>query len=261
MMQREEARVPSVRLPRRPLIALLLTLFWVVMLAPKAAHAQQGDASPALVSRAETMLQNSFDALGIDVALPAQGMVILVNVPSFELLAIEDGRERLRSRIIVGTPWNRTPLIDTATTVVRFRPTWRPTPSMVASGEHVDRIWPPGPGNPLGLAAIRLEPPLLVYLHDTNHPELFEQEVRALSHGCIRVEKWDELISWLLQIPLEQVHALANGDRTLDWPAPPVPMLIRYYTRFPDPKGRPVEHADIYDRDLALLESKGPCSS
>ena len=137
-------------------------------------------------SRADTALQRRLDLNGIDLSLPAKGKLILVNVPAFELVAIENGQEAFRSRIIVGKPTTPTPLIDTRVTTVRFRPTWRPTSSMVASGEYKDRIWPPGKNNPLGLAAIRLEPPLLVYLHDTNQRHLFDKDYRAMSHGCIR---------------------------------------------------------------------------
>ena len=133
--------------------------------------------------RADTWLQRLLDPDDIARSLLAGGKIIFVNIPSFELLAIEDGHEVLRSRVIVGAPDTPTPLVDTHVTSVRFRPTWRPTPSMIGSGEYEDRIWPPGQDNPLGLAAVRLEPPLLVYLHDTNHPEKFDLEDRALSHG------------------------------------------------------------------------------
>jgi murein L,D-transpeptidase YcbB/YkuD len=119
---------------------------------------------------------------------------------------------------------------------------------MVASGEYEDRVWPPGPSNPLGLAAVRLEPGLLVYLHDTNQRHLFDREMRALSHGCIRVQKWDELIAWLLDTDLGTVHAHANARRTFDWPTDPVPVLIRYMTVFPGEAGTTVRHADIYGR-------------
>ena len=117
---------------------------------------------------------------------------------------------------------------------------------MIASGEYRDRVWPPGPSNPLGLAAIRLEEGLLVYLHDTNHRELFERDYRALSHGCIRVERWDELIAWLLDLDLDTVHHLANGRVTLDVPTPSVPVILGYFTIFPDDAGSPVRFEDVY---------------
>lgn len=205
--------------------------------------------TPLTSERAETPFQQRLDDLGIDLSLPARGKIILVNIPAFELVAIEDGTDVLRSRIIVGTPNTPTPMIDTHVTTVRFRPTWRPTPSMIASGEYRDRVWPPGETNPLGLAAIRLEPPLLVYLHDTNRRDLFEQDNRALSHGCIRVQQWDRLVAWVLDMPLESVLARAYGGVTHDVPAPPIPVLIRYYTRFPDAGGQVRDNPDIYSRD------------
>lgn len=192
--------------------------------------------------------QARLDRFGIPLRLPAAGKAILVNVPAFELIAFEDGEPVFRSRIIVGTPWNPTPLIDTYVSRVTFRPSWRPTPSMVASGEYPDRVRPPGPNNPLGLAAVRLEPGLLVYLHDTNQRHLFELEDRALSHGCIRVQRWDELIAWILGRSADWVRRTAETPPTREVAADPIPVLIRYYTAFPGRDGSLETFADIYGR-------------
>ncbi len=221
---------------------------------PRESPAPAAEAPPAVPP-----FQAALDRHGIPLALP-QGKAILVNVPAFELIAFEDARPVLRSRVIVGTAADPTPLIDTVTSAVRFRPSWRPTPSMVASGEYRDRVWPPGRRNPLGLAAVRLEPGLLVYLHDTNRRDLFDREGRALSHGCIRVERWDALIAWLLGMDLATVRAHAEGRRSFDAPTPPVPVLIRYETRFPDAAGRLARFPDIYglDGDRAPLPPARP---
>ena len=193
--------------------------------------------------------QQWLDAYGVRFAVPQSGKAILVNIPAFELIAFDDGVPALRSRAIVGTPWTQTPIIDTYVSAVRFRPTWRPTPDMVASGEYADGIRPAGPNNPLGLAAVRLEPGLLVYLHDTNRRALFAQADRALSHGCIRVQRWDELIAWLLDSDLATIHAWAQGRRTFDMPTPPVPVYLGYYTAFPDNTGALQQFVDIYGRE------------
>ncbi|WP_432817024.1 L,D-transpeptidase family protein [Sulfitobacter sp. JB4-11] len=190
--------------------------------------------------------QSQLDRAGIPYQVPPVGKAILVNIPAYQLIAFEDGAPVLRSRVIVGAPWHRTPRLQTHVSAVRFRPTWRPTPSMIASGEYTDRVRPPGENNPLGLAAVRLAPGMLVYLHDTNRRALFAQEDRALSHGCVRVEHWDWLVSFVLDMPITQVHALANGRRTFDAPAPPIPVELGYYTRFPDQNGRIVTYPDIY---------------
>jgi murein L,D-transpeptidase YcbB/YkuD len=200
----------------------------------------------AAAGAAQSGFQGLLDRAGIPLDVPPSGRLILVNIPGFEVIAFRDGEPVLRSRAIVGTPWTRTPVRRTHVSAVRFRPTWRPTPSMLASGEYRDRVWPPGPGNPLGLAAIRLEPGFLVYLHDTNRRDLFARESRALSHGCVRVEKWAELAAFVLDLDLETVHAYANGRRTFDMPAEPIPVILGYLLAFPDAQGAIVRHADIY---------------
>ncbi len=192
------------------------------------------------------VFQPQLDRAGVPYQVPSNGKAILVNIPAFELIAFEDGVPVLRSRVIVGAPWHRTPRLKTYVSAVRFRPTWRPTPSMVASDEYQNRVWPAGKNNPLGLAAVRLQPGLLVYLHDTNHREKFDQEYRALSHGCVRVQQWDRLVAFVLGLDLAEVHELANGRRTFDAPAPPIPVTLGYFTRFPDAAGKIIDHPDIY---------------
>ncbi|WP_298863917.1 L,D-transpeptidase family protein [uncultured Sulfitobacter sp.] len=214
--------------------ALLILLFVLV-----------GNALDASPSRFQAQL----DDAGIAYRIPQTGKAILVNIPAFELIAFENGEPVLRSRVIVGAPWHRTPRLETNVSTVRFRPTWRPTPSMIASGEYTDRVRPAGENNPLGLAAVRLGAGLLVYLHDTNRRELFLQENRALSHGCVRVQRWDELVAFVLDMDIARVHALANGRRTFDAPAPPIPVKLGYFRQFPDQNGVIITYPDIYGLD------------
>ncbi len=195
--------------------------------------------------RSRSSFQAQLDALGIPLTLPP-GRAILVNIPSYELVAFEDGVPVLRTRVIVGTPRDRTPRIDTYTSRVTFRPSWRPTPLMIARGEARDGVRPPGENNPLGLAAVWLGPGLQIYLHDTSHRHLFGRQVRALSHGCIRVERWDELIAWILDRDLEWVQAMAGTPPSREVPAPHVPVLIRYLPVFPAADGRVLRHRDVY---------------
>jgi murein L,D-transpeptidase YcbB/YkuD len=225
------------------------------------------DAAPPPDSQPQNLesvspFQQSLDRHGVPLSVPQSGKAIVVNVPAFQLIALEDGSPVMRSRIIVGTPWNRTPLIETYATAVRIRPTWRPTPAMIASGEYVDRRWPAGPKNPLGLAAIRLEPGLLVYLHDTNRRGLFDKPMRALSHGCIRVQQWEDLAAWLLDVDHETIHRWANGKRTFDVPTPNVPVTITYLTAFPGGDGRLEYFEDIYSlQQSSSTEGENPDAS
>lgn len=214
----------------------------------------------AAPARADLDLGAALDRLGIDQPIPQTGKAIVVNIPGFELVAVEDGRERFRSRVIVGTPWHPTPIRAATVSTVRFRPTWRPTPSMIASGEYPDRIWPPGENNPLGLAAVRLDPGFLVYLHDTNRRDLFDREMRALSHGCIRVQRWEDLVAFVLDWDPASVRAAAASGPTRDVEAPPIPVVLGYFPVFPDATGAPRRHDDIYRRGGAVAPGLPPAS-
>ncbi|MDT8346098.1 MAG: L,D-transpeptidase family protein [Thermohalobaculum sp.] len=230
-----------------------LALAAIVLLGPACtAHGDGAGAPPPPALPEAVGFQRHLDRLGVPLRLPATGKAIVVNVPAFELIAFEDGTPVIRSRVIVGSPRNPTPILETEVSAVRFRPRWRPTPAMVASGEYQDRVWPPGRRNPLGLAAIRLGEGLLVYLHDTNRRSLFEREARALSHGCIRVQRWDEVAAWVLGIGLDEVHRHAEGRRTFDMPSDPIPVVLGYFLSFPDDQGAEQRFADIYARGRSI---------
>ena len=240
-----------------------LGLIGVVVLAGcgQAAGVDYGDLSGRIapvptVKPASTQYVPGRDALFRGV--PSRGKAILVNIPSFELIAFEDGRPVLRSRVIVGKPRTPTPIMETETSVVRFRPTWTPTPSMIASGKYTPGTRPPGKRNPLGFLAIRLEPGMLIYLHGTNKPQLYDRERRALSHGCVRVERWDEVAAWVLGIPVEEVESHAYGRRTFDMDTGGVPVIVTYETWFPDANGIMRDWPDVYNRGTF---ARGPVTS
>jgi hypothetical protein len=184
--------------------------------------------------------------LGVRWTPPKRGHGLLVNVPSYELVAFTDGEPVLTSRVIVGAPRTPTPLGDVATGVVRFRPTWRPTPRMVAEGLYEDGVREPGPQNPLGLAAIRFAEGGDIYLHGTNKPKLFDKPERALSSGCIRVERIEDLAALVLGWDLEAVRREMRGNRTWDAPTLSAPIHIGHYVDFALPGAEPARHQPVY---------------
>jgi murein L,D-transpeptidase YcbB/YkuD len=151
---------------------------------------------------------------------------LFVDLGRAMLYAVEGVRLILVSRVIVGAPRYATPTADSVLSHVRFRPTWRPTPDMVASGRYEDGLRPPGRSNPLGLAAIHFAGGGLVYLHGTNQPHLFERERRSLSNGCVRVETLSPLVGWALGWTPETVEAAMNGRRTFDAPTLPTRLVM-----------------------------------
>jgi L,D-transpeptidase YcbB len=116
----------------------------------------------------------------------------------------------------------------------------------------------PGPTNSLGLVKIIFPNPENVYLHGTDVPELFSQDVRDFSHGCIRVEQPADLVAWILRNnpgwDLERVKATMNGDRDNVQVnlTTRIPVLIVYGTATVNEENQIRFFDDIYGYDAAL---------
>jgi L,D-transpeptidase YcbB len=116
----------------------------------------------------------------------------------------------------------------------------------------------PGPTNSLGLVKIIFPNPDNVYLHGTDVPELFSQDVRDFSHGCIRVENPADLVAWVLRNNpgwnLERVKAAMDGDKNdvrVDL-AVRIPVLIVYGTVAVNEENQIRFFDDVYGYDTAL---------
>jgi len=169
--------------------------------------------------------------------VPARGRFVLVDTSAFELIAYQDGSPVLRSRIIVGRPGASTPEMNSRLYAIRFNPAWFPTPAMIRNeGAH---YVPPGPQNPLGRLLFEIENSQLIYLHDTNDRSLFNNQNRALSHGCVRVEQARQLAAWALDVPLARIDELISRGATLSVPLPrSIPVSLVHRTA---PRSMPVE--------------------
>jgi L,D-transpeptidase YcbB len=162
---------------------------------------------------------------------------ILVNVPTFQLEAIEQGKVTLAMRVVAGkadeTP---TPIFSDDMTEVVFSPYWNvpvsilrkeTIPAVLRDPGYLDRNelevvhdgrvvpassvdWEdpdlrvqirqrPGAKNSLGLVKFLFPNKFDVYLHDTPAGSLFARLERDFSHGCVRVEKPVELAHWVLR--------------------------------------------------------------
>jgi len=82
----------------------------------------------------------------------------------------------------------------------------------------------PGPANSLGHFKFDLPNSDGIYLHDTPRKELFAQDARALSHGCVRLEDAPRLAAWLLG---KDPPAAAAPEEHILLPQP-VPIRISY---------------------------------
>ncbi|WP_128516875.1 L,D-transpeptidase family protein [Tabrizicola thermarum] len=119
---------------------------------------------------------------------------------------------------------------------------------------------PPSDGNALGKVKFMFPNPYNIYLHDTPSKSLFAQEVRAYSHGCIRVaDPFDlahELLSWQSDNAEEEFEAaLKTGKETTVKLKQVLPVHLVYFTAYPDQRGRIGYRRDVYGRDAALWEA------
>jgi murein L,D-transpeptidase YcbB/YkuD len=117
---------------------------------------------------------------------------------------------------------------------------------------------PPSDDNALGLVKFMFPNPYNIYLHDTPSKSLFAKEVRAYSHGCIRVADPFDLAHALLSVQSQDAEAefdtkLKTKNETTVKLLQPVPVHLVYFTAYPGAKGRISYRRDIYGRDEALF--------
>jgi murein L,D-transpeptidase YcbB/YkuD len=118
----------------------------------------------------------------------------------------------------------------------------------------------PGPDNALGMVKFIFPNPHYVFLHDTNHREHFDDEVRTFSSGCIRIEHPFEFARLVLnddQWDDAAIQDVVNSKQTKTvYLKEPLPVLVLYWTVNPiTKKGTPEFLADVYDRDDRVLRA------
>jgi murein L,D-transpeptidase YcbB/YkuD len=201
---------------------------------------------------------------------------LLVNAAAFEATLWEGRKQIGRWAVIVGKTGSPTPVFAATVTGVTFNPWWEIPSSIVAEsvgalvrnrpaeaarkgyvvqgGRYRQR---PGATNALGRMKLVMPNPYNVYLHDTPSPGLFEQDVRAFSHGCIRVGDALGLATALLAaLPgwdRVRTDGMVAAGRTATVPlAAPVPVYVAYFTAEPDGEGGIRYFPDVYHRDRGV---------
>ena len=115
-----------------------------------------------------------------------------------------------------------------------------------------------GADGSLGRIKFALSNPYAIYLHDTNTRSLFRRAERALSSGCVRVDKPAELARILLDDPVtwsaEALEAALDSGRTRTvGVARDVTVLLHYTTAGLDESGQLQLRNDIYDHDPGII--------
>ncbi|MCS6714634.1 L,D-transpeptidase, partial [Proteus terrae] len=222
---------------------------------------------------------------------------IWVNIPDFSLYFYANNELILDSKVIVGRPDRKTPIMSSALNNVVVNPPWNVPTSMtrkdivprgkadpsyfsrkgytIYSGWGNDaypinpydidwqnmsannfpyRIWQaPGPTNSLGRYKFNMPNSDAIYLHDTPNHSLFSKNMRAISSGCIRVNKASELASILLGDAgwkQDRIDAALKRGSTQYAPIPErIPVYLYYQTAWVAQENAPQYRADIYGYD------------
>ncbi len=119
---------------------------------------------------------------------------------------------------------------------------------------------PPSRGNALGLVKFMFPNKYNIYLHDTPSKNLFARNVRAFSHGCIRLQQPFDfayaLLAKQMANPQEFFQAkLKTGRETRVDLKEPVPVHLIYRTAISKPKGGMEYRRDIYGRDAKIFNA------
>ena len=254
--------------------------------------------------------------------IATQGKRIIVNIPAFHLYAYDDN-QLLDMRVVCGARTTKTPQLTSAVEWMEVNPQWvipasiitkevasragdsayfarhrydivnketqqtvspaSVTRQMLLSGKY--RVAQKGgAGNSLGRIVFRFRNSYSVYLHDTSTPSAFERDVRALSHGCVRVSQPFELADFVLDSPdewlLDRIRIgmgrQPETDQGRRWlrahpdqddlkkligyvgVKPHVPLYIIYHTLWPDESGMWREWPDVYGYDDVIWKQMQP---
>ena len=218
---------------------------------------------------------------------------IFVNIPEYRLEVQDAGQVPISMRVIVGRKTTQTPAFSGEMTYLVLAPFWN-VPADIAEKETLpsamqdpaffrrtkmevvdERGRPvdpddvdfsdtrayrfrqrPGSSNALGLVKFMFPNPFNVYLHDTPADALFSREARALSHGCVRVEKPEALADYLLEdhpewTPDRIREAMHAEQQTTVRLRERIPVYIAYLTARVSSDGQMMFFQDVYGKDSA----------
>src|ERR1700742_254457 len=218
---------------------------------------------------------------------------VVANIPAAQIEAIENGVAVTRHVAVAGKPDRASPDINSKIIQSKFNSFWTVPVSIVRkdlipkmqaepgildknhiriydaknneqppsqidwySTEAVNYKFKQDAGNFNSLGSIRINFPSQygVYMHDTPSKNLFGEDFRFASSGCMRVQNVRELVYWILQESpgwsrAEIDEVIKSGERKDAKVAKPVPLHWVYVTAWATPDGVVQFRDDIYSRD------------
>ena len=214
----------------------------------------------------------------------------MVNQPDFTLKVVKEGSTLWTTRVVIGSPDKATPLLTETMKYITVNPTWNVPPSIV-NNEYLPALQqdptvlarmglkvsynrdgsvhisqPPGEANALGRIRFNFPNRFLVYQHDTNEKHYFSRDVRAYSHGCMRVQdpaKYAEVILSLARpqdgYTADRIKKMYGTTETDIQFSTQIPVHLTYQSAFVDDDGKLQFRRDVYGLDgrtIAALKSE-----
>ena len=218
---------------------------------------------------------------------------VVANIPAARVEAIENGLAVSRHAAVAGKPDRPSPELTSKIVQINFNPYWTVPPSIVQkdlipkmqdqpdylTSNHI-RIFDarhkelepsqinwysedathysfkqdPGSYNSLGSIRINFPSPYGVYMHDTPLKNLFGEDFRFHSSGCMRVQNVRQLVAWLLQDmrgwSLEDIdRVIKSGEQKNAQLTRPVSLHWVYITGWATPDDVVQFREDIYGKD------------
>jgi murein L,D-transpeptidase YcbB/YkuD len=218
---------------------------------------------------------------------------VVCNIPAARIEAIEHDVAVLRHIGVVGKPDRPSPEIDSKITEINFNPYWTVPASIVRkdliprmqdqpdyltknhiriidaahrelqpsqinwySDDATNYTFKQDPGSQNSLGSIRINFPSAygVYMHDTPLKNLFGDDFRFHSSGCVRVQNVRQLVAWLLAetkgwSPADINRVIKSGEQKSAHLTKPVPLHWVYVTAWSGADGVVQFREDIYGRD------------
>lgn len=211
---------------------------------------------------------------------------VFINQPAFTAYYVNDGKEQLSMRVVVGSKSNQTYFFQDQIETVEFNPYWgvpqsiiinEMLPKLRADPSYLDRLgyevsyggrkvassqidWntthsvdvrqPPGGDNALGELKILFPNEHAIYMHDTPSKSFFNRDMRALSHGCVRLAQPRVMAAAVMGTTVEEIgKQIASGQNRAVQVPQKIPVYVSYFTAWPNKDGVIEYFDDVYGRD------------
>ncbi len=220
---------------------------------------------------------------------------VFINQPAFTATYHEGGEDRLSMRVVVGKVSNQTSFFFDEIERVEYNPYWGVPQSILvnemlprlrqdpgyldrsgyevtdAKGKRISSSsinWyqyggrvpfnvrqTPSEANALGELKIMFPNKHAIYMHDTPSKSLFQRDVRAFSHGCVRLSDPRAMAAAVLDKPIDHVAAKIRAGHSSENVTRKIPVYVAYFTAWPDQDGKVEYFDDVYDRDSRLIKA------